>query len=84
MNKNKQIVEVLWYDIVSEIRVKKEKILETPLNELVIICTTIGILEKMDKKFILLKTEDAGDELDYTVIPKGCIINITKLKRRLK
>lgn len=67
--------EFKWYDAVTHTRISKQKIKDMKdTRELLEIIKTSGSKIYSDKYGIIICTEDAGDELDITIIPKKWMI----------
>ena len=74
-------VEVIWKDIVTKTREKVTEV-EQDIESLFSICKSYGILHRKNKQGVIILHEDSGDEVDYTVIPAGCILTINHIKSK--
>jgi hypothetical protein len=64
-----------WYDAVTHTRIEKQKLKDTAdTRQLMEIIKTSGHKIYTDEYGIIICTEDAGDELDITIIPKKWLI----------
>ena len=71
-----KLVKVTWKDIFSEIRQNRETVDKAKIIDLLALCTSFGVIYKIDDYGIVLVSEFSGNEIDYTVIPYGNILNI--------
>ena len=74
------LCEVEWNDVVSKIREEKKIVNKTNIRELFCKCYSFGKIYKYDKYGVVVMGEDADDEIDYTAIPIGLIVNIKEAK----
>jgi hypothetical protein len=82
MSNLKQLVEVEWIDIISEMRKDLDELDEMPTEKLFAKCKSYGTLYREDEHGIVIMSEVATDhrntQIDYTAIPKGVIIRIIR------
>jgi len=69
-DKEDKLEKIVWYDACSKISEDKQKVLDTPVRELIEKTTTYGYILKEDDYGIVIVTSENSDEVDYTVIPK--------------
>lgn len=74
-----KIVEVKWKDIVTEVREDLSEVMDKEVFDLCELSTSYGVLVKEDKYGIVLVSDRCGEDVDYTAIPKGCILDISEL-----
>ena len=68
----KGLFKVEWFDALGEHRADKEMIFNAKSKDLMKpLCVTSAMVIIEDNYGVILITEDAGDYVDYTVIPKG-------------
>ena len=73
-------VAVKWADAAGGQKIDRNEIDNATPKSLLVITNTYGILEKQDDAAILILQEDSPDQVDYTVIPRGMILEIKELK----
>jgi len=76
------IVDVEWLDAAAKTGEAKDEVISKKPRELCVVVHTYGIYEAEDDIAIRILQETSETNVDYTVIPKGMILKITKLKSK--
>ena len=84
LKEGKVVCEIKWLDIASKTGEEKIMIKNTEPKEMLVACVSYGKVYKFDNYAVVIMTEDSGEDLDYTVIPKGNIVDIIELERSKK
>lgn len=73
-------VQVKWTDAAGGQKVDKKEITNIAPKNLLVITDTFGVYYKEDNLAVVILQEESDDQCDYTVIPRGMIIEIQELK----
>lgn len=83
MKQNKLLgkkVKLIWADACGGQNIDKTELKNISPKNLLVITETYGVFNKEDERAVMIIKEDSEDTVDYTVIPKEWVLEITELK----